>query len=274
MDTATLCKLQRLRERLAATGGCAVAFSGGVDSSLLLAVAHQELGSRCLAVIGASPTYPKQELEEALGWAASRGIACAVVATGELDDPSFQNNPPERCYYCKRVLFSKVKALAAERGLTAVAEGSNADDRRDFRPGRRAAQELAILSPLDEAGLTKPEIRRLASDIFNLPMAAKPATACLASRFQYGTIITPERLAQVENLEQWLHGQGFRVVRARYHGEVVRLELGSEEEALIHNTPELRQRLVRTAKQLGFRFVSLDLEGFRSGSANEGLDLL
>ncbi|MBM4036377.1 MAG: ATP-dependent sacrificial sulfur transferase LarE [Planctomycetes bacterium] len=270
MTEERLAKLERLRDALRATGGCAVAYSGGVDSSLLLAVAHEVLGPRCLAVIATSSTYAEREGRAALQWVRQRGIPHVVIESEELDIPGFRDNPPDRCYHCKRELFTKVRQQAAARGLEHVADGTNADDARDYRPGRRAAGELRVLSPLLEAGLAKADIRAVAREVYHLPMADKPAMACMASRFPYGSAITRDKLRQVEAIEGMLERLGFRTYRARHHGTVLRLELGPDEIPRLAQ-PETRHGIVEFAKSLGFTYVTLDLEGYRTGSMNATL---
>jgi pyridinium-3,5-biscarboxylic acid mononucleotide sulfurtransferase len=263
-------KLDRLRDILRDTGGCAVAFSGGVDSSLLLTVAHEVLGDRALGVIATSSTYPEREFLRAHAFVRERGIPYVVISSEELDIPGYRENPANRCYFCKRELFEKVGEQARAHGLERVADGSNADDASDYRPGMNAARELGVLSPLRDAGLTKNEIRTLAREVYALEVADKPAMACLASRFPYGSLITREKLSQVERIEEYLEHQGLRVFRARHHGEVVRLELGPEEMRKIME-PELRGRIAAMAREQGFGYVTMDLEGYRTGSMNEGL---
>ncbi|MHB9036405.1 MAG: ATP-dependent sacrificial sulfur transferase LarE [Armatimonadota bacterium] len=263
-------KLHKLRDLLRDTGGCAVAYSGGVDSSLLLAVASEVLGDRCLAVIATSSTYPQREFDAAISWVVDHNIAHVVVVSEELDIPEFTNNPPNRCYFCKRELFRKVREQADLYELPHIAHGANADDINDFRPGIHAGVELGALSPLKEAGLTKNDIRLIARDVYNLSVADKPAMACLSSRFPYGSSITREKLRQVEAVENYLFDHGFRVLRARHHGEVLRLELGPEEMLLMQDS-DTRAACVDYAKKHGFAYVTLDLEGFRSGSMNEVL---
>jgi uncharacterized protein len=262
-------RVARLRERLAGLGSCIVAYSGGVDSSVVLAVAREALGGRVLAVIGRSATYADSELEQALAQARRLGVEPRVLATAELDDPRFVNNPPDRCYFCKGELYGKLAALARAEGYAAVVDGTNADDLGDRRPGRRAADESAVLSPLAECGFRKAEVRALAARL-GLPSADKPAMPCLSSRFPYGSRITVEQLRQVEQGERWLRAHGFRDVRLRHHGTVARLELEARELARVVEEP-LRGQCVAALKALGFTYVALDLQGFRSGSLNETL---
>ena len=265
-------KLNRLKRILEETGGCTVAFSGGVDSSLVLAVAHEVLKDRCLAVIATSSTYPLREFNQAIKWVKNHNIPYMVISSEELDIREFSDNPPDRCYYCKSELFNKVWEQARAHGLKYVADGTNADDAGDYRPGLDAACKLGVLSPLMEAGLTKEEIRILAREVYNLPMADKPSMACLASRFPYGSEITKGKLKQVEKIEAFLEKEGFRIYRARHHGDIVRLELGQDEmNSAIKE--DIRKKISTFAKMQGFTYVALDLEGYRTGSMNEGLTI-
>ena len=265
-------KLDKLKTILERTEGCAVAYSGGVDSSLLLAAAHEVLGDRCLAVIATSSTYPIRERNQAVSLVEERGIPYEVVQSEELDIPEFSGNPVDRCYFCKEELFTKVKTMALSRGIYYIADGTNVDDLHDHRPGSRAASELGVLTPLKDAGLNKEEIRTIARERYSLPMADKPAMACLASRFPYGSTISKEKLNQVEAVETYLFERGFRVYRARHHGEILRLELGPEEmEKLFHS--DMRETFVTFAKAQGFLYVTMDLQGYRTGAMNEGIDL-
>ncbi len=265
-------KLARLREILRSTQGCAIAYSGGVDSTLLLEVAYETLGERSLAVIATSATYPRREYEQAVEWVTNRGIPHRVIVSEELDIPEFADNPPDRCYYCKRELFSKIKKEAVACGLNYVADGTNLDDLGDFRPGMRAAGELGVISPLKDAGLAKKDIREISREVYNLPVADKPSMACMSSRFPYGANITLEKLKQVEDVESFLYEHGFRTYRARHHGDILRLELGPDEMRQMQR-PELRSACVEFAKERGFIYVTLDLQGFRSGSMNETLNV-
>jgi len=270
MHSDVSCKLMHLKEILKETGGCAVAFSGGVDSTLLVTVAHEVLGDRCLAVTATSSTYPEREFKRAVDWIVKRGIPHMVVSSEELDIPGFSSNPPDRCYYCKKELFTILKEQADAHGLQWIADGTNADDVGDYRPGIRAACDLGVISPLREAGLTKNDIRLISREVYDLPTADRPAMACLASRFPYGSVITGEKLDQVEQLEAFLEREGFRVFRARHHGDILRLELGPEEMASMSDT-RLRAQVTDYAKKLGFTYITLDLEGYRTGSMNEVL---
>ena len=269
VDTPYSLRVERLRESIRALGSCVVAYSGGVDSSVVLAVARQELGARALAVIGKSATYAESELLLALEQARTLGVEPRVLATAELDDPRFVGNPSNRCYFCKGELYEKLGALARAEGWSTVLDGTNADDLKDHRPGRKAAAEHAVRSPLAECGLSKADVRELAREL-GLPSAEKPAMPCLSSRFPYGSRITQEQLAQVEAGEAWLRARGFRDVRLRHHGAVARLELETGELARLVAEP-LRSACVQELKRLGFAYVALDLQGFRSGSLNETL---
>jgi len=262
-------KLERLRERLRVIRSAAVAFSSGVDSTFLLRVAHEELGDRVVAVTARSHTFPKRELDEASAFCRAEGVRHEVIDSEELDIPGFAENPPDRCYHCKRELFSRLLAFARENGLAAVLEGSNIDDDGDYRPGRRAIRELGIVSPLHEVGLTKAEIRELSREM-GLPTSDKPSFACLASRFPYGERITAAGLARVEKAEQWLLDAGFglRQLRVRSHGDMARIEVPPDD------IPRLAARAAEIAaafKDLGFAYVTLDLLGYRTGSMNETL---
>ena len=263
-------KLARLREDLRGHDSLAVAFSGGVDSAFLLKVAHDELGNRVLALVARGTVFPEAEFQEAMDFATRLGAPIRVVDVDVFAIPNFVENPGDRCYHCKRALFSKLLEVAKEEGLLVVADGANVDDLHDYRPGSKATAELGVIHPLDEVGLTKSEIRQL-SQRLGLPTWDKPSAACLASRFPYGERITEEALRRVESAESFLRSQGFRQVRVRSHGSTARIE-APEAHLGRFSEPNLRTAVVQKLKALGFTYVSLDLQGYRTGSLNEGLD--
>lgn len=247
-----------------------VAFSGGVDSSLLLAVAREMLGDKVLAVTAASAFHPRREKEDAVRFCRERGIDHVVITGKEMDLPEFVSNPPDRCYHCKKSILAEVKRLAAERGIPHIAHAANVDDFGDYRPGWRATVEAGTLAPLVEAGLGKAEIRSLSREM-GLPCWNKPSMACLASRIPYGEVITLEKLRAVEQAEEFLLQEGFSQFRVRHHGTVARIEVdGPELDRLM--APELRGRIVAELKGLGFLHVALDLEGYTTGSLNRVLE--
>jgi uncharacterized protein len=263
-------KYQRLRAILEEMGDVAVGYSGGVDSTLLLKVAREVLGSRSLAVIGRSETYPTREFEEAVRLAGTIGARYLVVTTEETDNLKFQENPPDRCYFCKTELFSKLAQIAREQGIRNIADGTIVDDMGDFRPGMRAKSEKQVRSPLLEASFSKNDVRELSRHL-GLPTWDKPAFACLSSRFPYGTGITRENLTRVDRAETLLRDEGFRFFRVRFHDErTARIEVGPQEIGRLLDDA-LRERIVSRLKELGFIYVTLDLQGYRTGSMNEAL---
>ncbi|MGA8893588.1 MAG: ATP-dependent sacrificial sulfur transferase LarE [Anaeromyxobacteraceae bacterium] len=258
-------RLDRMKGALRATGGALVAFSGGVDSTLVLAVAHEVLGDRAVAMTAHSPSVPQAEREEARALAARIGVRHLEVESREGYDPRYRENTTERCYFCKVELYRLCASTAARLGLGAVVDGFNADDRRDHRPGHRAAGEQQVLSPLAEAGLTKDEVRAW-SEHYGLPTWDKPQMACLASRIPYGTPVTPERLARIEAAEAGVRAAGLRQFRVRDHGVVGRIEVAAEEMELAFAR---REALAEAVRKAGFALAALDLEPFRSGRMNE-----
>ncbi len=264
-------KERALEAKLREAGELAVAFSGGVDSSYLVYIAHKVLGAKAVAVTALSPTYPDHVRADAEEIARLVGIRHLFIESNELEIPGFAQNPKDRCYFCKKELFEEVAAAAKPLGISKVADGSNADDTGDYRPGMRAACELGVMSPLMDAGMTKEDIREC-SRAANLPTADKPAFACLASRFPYGKEITEEKLKTVDSVETFLRNKGFRVIRVRHHEDVARIELGEEEiERMLD--PELRAEVTQAVVDAGFLYAAVDLKGYRTGSMNEALDL-
>jgi uncharacterized protein len=259
----------RLAARLRDAGRVIVAFSGGVDSSYLAYAAHRALGADALAVTALSASYPQTHRDAAESVVAATGLAHRFVETHELESADYRANRPDRCYHCKAALFEVLGRLRDQLGFGAVAYGVNTDDRGDFRPGHRAADERGVLSPFLDALLSKEEIRALARAA-GLPTADLPASACLASRLPYGTEVTPARLAQVEQGEAALRALGFRQLRVRHHGMLARVEIDPAELARALD-PEMARRISAALKPLGFRFVALDLDGYRTGALNEVL---
>ena len=260
-------KLNQLKEYLKEQGSLAVAFSGGVDSTFLLKVAHDVLGDHCLAVTASSCSFPERELNEARDFCETNGIRHVVVRSEELEIEGFRHNPKNRCYLCKHELFEKIWQIARSEGLNAVAEGSNTDDNGDYRPGLAAVKELGVLSPLRQVGLSKAEIRELSREL-GLPTWNKQSFACLSSRFVYGETISEERLHMVDRAEQLLLDRGFHQVRVRIHGKLARIEVEPEEfEKLL----SLRKEITEAFKSYGFAYVTMDLSCYRTGSMNETL---
>jgi uncharacterized protein len=257
-----------LKDNLASLRSVIVAYSGGVDSAYLAYVAHQTLGDRALAITADSASYPERHRQLAIRIAREFGLRHEIIHTSEIERPEYRANPANRCYYCKHELYTHLSRIAAERSAVVV-DGTNADDRGDYRPGRQAAREFGVRSPLDEVDLTKQEIREL-SHRAGLPTWDEPASACLSSRIPYHHEVTGEKLRTIERAEQSLRALGFRVFRVRHHDEVARIEIAREEMSRALE-PAMSAAIVRELKAAGYAYVSLDLQGYRTGSLNEGL---
>jgi pyridinium-3,5-biscarboxylic acid mononucleotide sulfurtransferase len=261
-------KARALRERISSLGSVVVAYSGGVDSAYLAWVANETLGSLALAVTADSPSYSARHRQMATQIAEQFGLRHEIVQTHELERSEYRANPANRCYFCKQELFTHLAKIAADRHAVVV-DGNNADDRGDYRPGRQAAREFGVRSPLDEVDLRKDEIREL-SRRAGLPSWDEPASACLSSRIPYHTEVTDEKLRTIERAEEALRGLGFRVCRVRHHDDLARIEIGRDELPRALES-EIGAAMVRDLKALGYRYVTLDLQGYRTGSLNEGL---
>ena len=262
-------KLIKLEEYIRTLGSLAIGFSGGVDSSFLLAVAHEVLGDRVIAVTGADASVPEREVNEAMAFCADRGIRHIICKMNPMEVEGYRNNSPDRCYFCKHGIFSEVKKIADENGISYMAEGSNIDDIGDYRPGLRAAAELSVKSPLREAGLNKSDVR-LISKAMGLPTWSKPAYACLASRFVYGEEITEEKLRMIDRAEQFLIEHGFLEERVRLHGRIARIEVPPSDIPRLASD-EIRDMVYEEFRAIGFQFITLDLKGYRMGSMNATL---
>ncbi len=264
-------KERALRDALSSLGSVIVAYSGGVDSAYLAWVANDTLGERAVAITADSPSYPERHRQMATRIASEFGLRHEIIHTSELERPEYRANPANRCYYCKTELYEHLSQLAGARGFAAIADGSNADDRGDYRPGRQAAREFGVRSPLDEANLTKVEIRELSRRL-GLPTWDEPASACLSSRIPYQSEVTIGKLSMIERAEDVLRRHGFRICRVRHHDTVARLEIGRDEMARALD-PAIADALVTEIKAVGYQYVCLDLQGYRTGSLNEILKL-
>ncbi|MBI4854238.1 MAG: ATP-dependent sacrificial sulfur transferase LarE [Acidobacteria bacterium] len=250
-------------------GSVIVALSGGIDSAYLSYVASQELGENALAITGDSASYSEEEKPQTIEFAERYKIKHEIIFTQEMENENYRNNPPNRCYFCKNELFTKLTAVAKERGIAYVCDGNNLDDVGDYRPGMQAARDLSVRSPLIEAGMTKADIRAMARKS-GIHIWDKPASACLSSRVPYGSEITQEKLSTIDHGEHFLHQLGFRVCRVRHHGDLARIEIAVDE---LHKAlnPDIFAKIHPAFKELGFKYVTLDLEGYRTGAMNEAL---
>jgi uncharacterized protein len=264
-------KAAALDARLESLDSLIIAYSGGVDSAFLAVAATRVLGNRALCVTAESPSYPERHRELALGTAREFSLRHEIIRTGELELAEYRANPANRCYYCKHELYSRLTALARERGIAAVADGSNADDRGDYRPGRQAAREFGVISPLDDVGLTKADVRELARRA-GMSTWDEPASACLSSRIPYHSEVTSEKLRQIEAAERVVRDLGFRVFRVRHHDTLARIEIGRDELPRAFE-PEVADALDAGLREVGYQYVTVDLRGYRLGSLNEALRL-
>ena len=269
LTTKQQSKLDKLKDYIRELGSLAVGFSGGVDSSLLLFVAHEVLGDKALAVTGVDFSVPERELEEAKAFCNKYGIRHIISRVNPLEIEEYRHNGPDRCYFCKHGIFTEIKKIADENGIEYLAEGSNMDDIGDYRPGLKAVAELSVKSPLREAGLTKEEIRMI-SKALGLPTWSKPAYACLASRFVYGEEITEEKLRMIDQAEQFLIEHGFLEERVRMHGNIARIEVPAKDITRLAEDG-IREEVYKRFKEIGFMYVTLDMRGYRLGSMNETL---
>lgn len=268
-SSQALRKWEELKALLSSLKRVLIAFSGGVDSAFLVKVAHDVLGENVLAVTAASETYPQREIEEASKLAQELGVKHMVIHTDELENAQFVANTPQRCYFCKSELFARLKEIAERKGMFCILDGSNLEDARDFRPGRQAARELGVRSPLMEVGLSKNEIREL-SRMLALPTWDKPSFACLSSRIPYYTKIEKEVISRIGQAEDALREMGFRQVRVRHHDQTARIEIDPSDMSRLFRK-RIRKRIVQALKNAGYLYVTVDLEGYRSGSMNEPL---
>ena len=264
-------KFEKLKNKLAELENALIAYSGGVDSTLLLKVAADVLGEKLTAVTAHSEVTPPHDYEEAVKFAESLGVNYIVIKTDELQDTDFVSNPPDRCYHCKSMLFKRLSEIAREKKIKWLLDGSNFDDITDYRPGSRAAKEFGVISPLKEAGLTKDEIRALSKEM-SLPTWDKAASPCLASRVPYGQVITPEKLSRIGQSEEYLRTFGIKELRVRDHGDVARIEFPVDKMFLFLDETT-RDKIIDKLKSFGYKYVALDLQGFRSGSLNEVLGI-